>query len=735
MKKIIAVATSVIILLLLFSGCNPNKQNISKLPDWLSGTDAAKLLLADQRLDSSVLRKEGDIFDDGTKVMQNLASTAKNNLRVVGLNYTGGSVTLSKTAGKEVISDASTRGKLERDDQNYYWSDFVENNNSYDYFLNITEGIVSTAESAGELIDHVKMYVRVVDKWIAIDEGVQYYLHVEENSELLIEHYTGEGLDNITICMRYKNDRGQDVYEVYIHSKPEDVSTRMKYIPGMRYEYTFQHKWSGDNGMNCLIADKSKGYWETSAISVLPKGGNVSYFIMKDDLCYDASYILTDQSIGAMKIMSADRATDIFYIRNNDTILNIALKFSGFNGIKSVQAPYAAVDFNSANRYANMKCPNQAILNFTNGKSAGYGDMFANGNVEVREINVVFCAGDIYTGEVALVIQGQTKAEQFENLKLFLNETGLTCRRNMDGVLRGINLAYTDARVVSELYKWNGVNLKNEAALLEAAAKERTICSQLYSLYTSVQNVESISINDVQTIELNIQFAPITASSFDAVKLDGRKLSIGTVSLTVDDTLLFVNDATYTIAFALLTEDQKLVHLSVEDITGQVYNDEDTFLVNASDIQFEIPTLSPGKYTLVAYIAAAEGIRSSAYASVIVGQIMNVPVSDGNIQITAHKLDQGNLQFVYESSKNFTLELTSQSKLNYDEFLNAVKKEVFAYGTAGDTLEKMTEDGSFVALNGNEQVIENGIYRIAYRSGSDDQTQGYVSVHYQASAQ
>lgn len=735
MKKMIAVAMAVVMLALLFSGCNLGTRPLTELPDWISGTDAAKLLLADQRLDSSVLRKEGDIFDEGKEVMQNLASTAKDNLRVMLLNSTGGPVMLSKTAGKEVLSGTSTRGKLERDDQYYYWSDFVENNNSYDYFLNITEDIVRTSETAGELIDHVKMYVRVVDKWVAIDEGVRYFLHVEENSELLIEHYIMDGYDIFTICMRLKNERGQDVYEVYRYSNTENVFTRMKYIPGVRYEYTFQHNWAGEEGMNCLIADKTKGYWETGILSVLPKGGNVSYFIMKDDLCYDASYTLADQQIGAMKIMSADRAADIFFIHSDDTALRLALKFSGFNGIKSVQAPYDAVEFNSAGSYANMTRPDQAVLHLTNGKSVRYGDMFANGNVEAREINVSYTAGDIYIGELSLIIQGQSPSERFENLKLFLNEAGLTCRRNMDGVLRGINLAYSDAKVVAELYKWNGVTLKDEAALHDAAAKEKTICSQLHSLYTSVQNAETISIQDVQTRELNIQFAPVTASSFEAVKLDGRKLHIGSASLTVDDTLLFVTDASYQVAFALLTEDQKLVHLTGESNNGQIYKDEDPFSVNASGIQLEIPTLSPGKYTLVAYIAAAEGIRSSGYTGVIVEELLNLPVSDGNIQISAQMMDQGYLQFTYEALENFTLELTSQSRLNYGEFLNAVKNEVFTYGTAEDTLEKMTEDGSFVALSGNELEMEDGIYRIAYRSGGDDKIRGYVTVQYQVIAQ
>ena len=89
--------------------------------------------------------------------------------------------------------------------------------------------------------------------------------------------------------------------------------------------------------------------------------------------------------------------------------------------------------------------------------------------------------------------------------------------------------------------------------------------------------------------------------------------------------------------------------------------------------------------------------------------------------------------YVFGAWFNGEIALTKNTRMPEDGLTLTAKYKI-AY-TVEVWQEKMTEDGSFVALNGNEQVIENGIYRIAYRSGSDDQTQGYVSVHYQASAQ
>ena len=53
-----------------------NKKVVGVLPKELSGTEAAKLLLAKERLNANLLKREGNIFDQGVQVMNNLADTA-----------------------------------------------------------------------------------------------------------------------------------------------------------------------------------------------------------------------------------------------------------------------------------------------------------------------------------------------------------------------------------------------------------------------------------------------------------------------------------------------------------------------------------------------------------------------------------------------------------------------------------------------------------------------------------
>ena len=194
-------------------GTTSDGMNSITLPDGLSGSDAAKLLFANERLNAQLLKTEGDIFENGVEVMNDLAETAIANLNV---RYVGNSTpivtNLSAFQRLSTLIEGDYSGKLEIDGDTFIWSGFEENNNSYDAFKSTTEGIVYTAKLGAELIDNVKKNVRVVDKWVDVGEA-QYYLSVDENSETLFERRLSD--NNVTICRRYKNEDGDDVYELY----------------------------------------------------------------------------------------------------------------------------------------------------------------------------------------------------------------------------------------------------------------------------------------------------------------------------------------------------------------------------------------------------------------------------------------------------------------------------------------------------------------------------------------
>ena len=720
MKKTISLALVLVIITSLLVGCKGGT-----LPKMISGSDTAKLLLANERLNAQLLKTEGDIFEDGVEVMNNLAKIANYNLNLAYAGNVSPSVTkLSSIKKTSTVLEGNYSGKVEINGDTFIWSRFEENNNSYDYFKNLTGNIVSTAEVGAELIDNVKKNVRVIEKWVDVG-GIHYYLSVDENSETLYERDTVNNMLNI--CKRYKNEDGKDVYELY--RKQEQYEERMTYSPGQRYELSTINDY-GEHDEDYFVADNSKGYWETYVVGAFPDHYNVSYFIMKNDICYDATYDPQSESISLLKIMSADKATDILNFNDAEGLSFVDLKFSGFDGIKSVEAPSNSAEYNAAEGIASLPNGENSKVHLTNGMVLNYGDRFVDGKVSINAIHVSFGGAFGYTGEIHLRIEGETYEERLEILRSFLNETGLKCRRNIDSVFSGIGRAYVELDSIIKYYTWNGVSVTNEAGIGEAINKEKARFSKMEALYTAVKDTEVLNISDTELIELNIKFAPITESNFQGITLDAGKVSLGSISLTIEDTTLYVKDEPYKVMFALANSKNGLVHFDMENTSSIKYADESKFTVTASALEFTLPALSSGSYTLVAYIATSDGIRASAYTPVTVSEILNMPVKIENISVSAAKGEKGELVLICEQIEDFTVTLTTESRIGYAEFKTAVSEKAFEYGIPSDIIELRIGD-TYTALTGSEIEIQDGTYRICYKTeNGDNMTTGYVYVQY-----
>jgi hypothetical protein len=721
MKKIVSLALALVMIISLLVGCKGGMSS-GEMP---SGSDAAKLLLANERLNAQLLKTEGDIFEDGVEVMYNLAKIANDNLHIPYVSSSAPlAINLSSAVKTSTVLQGNYSGKVEINGGTFTWSGFEENNNSYDYFKNLTDNIVSTAEICAELINTVKKNVRVIEKWVDVG-GVQYYLSVDKNSETLYERDTVNNMLNI--CKRYKNKDGKDVYELY--RKQDKYEERMTYIPGQRYELSMINDY-GEHSEDYFVADNSKGYWETYVVGAFPDHYNVSYFIMKNNICYDSIYEPKDGSIMALKIMSADRATDILNFADGEVVSFVDLKFSGFDGIKSVEAPADSVEYNKAEKYAALPSGENSKVRLTNGMVLNYGDSFLNGKVSINAIHVGFSGVFGYTGEICLRIEGETYEERLESLRSFLKETGLKCRRNIDSVFSGIDRAYVELDSIIKYYTWNGVSVKNEAGIGKAITKEKTRFSKMEALYTAVKDAKVLDISDTERIELNIKFAPITKRNFQDITLDGGKVSLGSVSLTIEDTTLYVKDEPYKIMLALANSQGGLVHFDMENTSSTKYGDEDKFTVTASALEFTLPALSSGSYTLVAYIATSDGIRASAYTPVTVSQILNMPVKLENISVSAAKGEKGELVLTCERIEDFTVIMTTESRIGYAEFKAAVSEKAFEYGVPSDIIEVQTDD-TYTALTGSETEIPDGTYRIFYQTeNGDNVAKGYIYVQY-----
>ncbi len=736
MKRIIAFLIVVTMILTMLVGCKKDESDGSstagdtdisfKIPDGLSGTDIIKLLLASRRLDSQLLKNEGDLFESGSAVMQTLAERASANLPASYLAET---------------SEAPRGGKLTLDGDLFSWSDFPENCNSYDYFENITQNIISCAMQGATLIDDTKRLVRVLDKWVSVGAS-QYYLGVSEDSEIIFSREE----DLIRICRRYKNDSGENVYEMYFSG--DGFESRMLYVPGMRYEWS--EKISESEG-TYFVADNSKGYWETLVIGETPDHYNVSCFVMKNDICYDAAYDASTGEISILRIISSDRATDILSVTDFSDSSLITLNLGAFDGIGSVEivagegktAPTfgestdeTTVIYSSEGEiYATTTGVDSATLNLVNGGKIEYGVQYAGSSVMAGRVLVSY-GSEVYTGMLELTVSGSTYGERLANLKEFLNEVGLECRRDTDTVLSGIERASTETDSTLKYYRWHGFSIKTEGNIASALSVEDTIFDTLRASYSEIKDTEVIDFTDKETLELNIDFSPVSVTSLTGAVFENMSAEIIGLVLNVSDTTLFVENASYTIGFALVEENSaNVIHIPVESPTETVYTRGESFTLGTAHARLLIPTLSEGRYTLVAYAATSDKIRASQYVPIAFTSISTEEAHlSGAVLVPAAK-ENGELLLTFIDSRNIEIELQKGDVMNYSELFGALSEKAGEFGVISDDLLEIydEENDRFITCTDTESPLVNGTYRLSYNStDGENEIVGYVYAEYTA---
>lgn len=757
----------------------PIEGSTATLPSGLSGTDAAKLLLAEERLNAQLLKNDGNIFAEGPKVFSTLEAIANKNFESVAYSASHSAVITplsASTAKSKAISSASILGNtnkdalnivpvattkyerpdgssLEIDGNTYKWGNFSEYSNSYDYFLNLTNNIVSSAKSGSELIDYTKKFVRVLDKWVDVG-GTQYYLHVENDMEIIYSRST----DYQAICKRYKRADGTNVYELY-RINSEGGQTRVTYIPGEKYEYcylldTFNHNFCAEN---------TKGFWEVADVSKTDWGYNVSCMVLKDDICYDAFYDPQAQAITLLKVISADRKTDIMFFGDGENYSSISLMLQGFDGVDHVEISATPEEVTTDATQADKKIfkyygDSESLIFQTTGSEECFtvlksgielknGDSFLDGKIAIHRTIVshsfkedpVGSSG--YSAELNILVIGDSYEERMATLNQFFDLVGLSCRRDMTVVSSGILQAYSELSQLTKYHQWSESPIYTVEGLNKGYENYLAKYSAFAAELDALKDAPVIISEDREAMELNMHFAPITAQTATSVKNDGATISVTDLELTIEDTLLMIADESYQVNFALIGilegMNSGLNHVELKSPITVKYAGEDVFKVKQT-ASFDIPVLASGEYEIVAYISTADGIRVSAYQSLAFTEVNAYETKDGNISVIISKTAEGKLLVscieiqIIEVAINYP-----ESNIHsYATMLDELSNQAYTFGFADDNavIEKQGDGDTWIALNGDEAELEAGVYRISYSiKNGTSLVEGYVYTNYNPS--
>ena len=744
MKKIIALLIVLTIVLTFLAGCK--KKYYDELPEGMSGKEAARLLLANERLNAESLKNSGHIFDDGAETLMELAEK-------VELSLAGRVTVTDPEVGSEVLAGTSYKSQdgsvVEVDGTTFRWSGFAEYSNSYDYFLNLTHGISSTATQGADLIDHVKKHVRVVDKWVEFGNE-EYYLHVEKNREVLYSR----GYDTVRMCSRTKTADGANLYEIYI-SNPEGGSSRMMYSEGKLCEYSYILRDFNHN----FYAVNNKGFWEVVDVGAHDTHFNVSCMVIKNDICYDAFYDPVSRDVGTLKVISADRNTDLLWYVDYEGQANVSVMLQGFSGYDYIELkttedkilPLETHDYSADVFYYDNGRQSEKIyiamntdkleIALKNGDRLKHGDSFVDGKVTVDKIGVSHFTKEPepgsheysggYVPEIELRIDGDSFEEHMTNLERFFEEVGLVCNRDMDYVKAGILRAHSELLQFTKYHTWNESPIYTVEDLERGWENNLAKHAAYKAEYEKIKNAERINGNDTENMELNMLFAPITAESSVSVTNDGFKVSVKGLALTVDDTLLFVVGEKYTLSFALLMDGAGAYgvnHLASEVVGEVEFTGGDSFTVTA-DASLEIPAIDSGVYKLAAFITTADGIRSSDFKPIVFTALTPAEKTVANASISLSAGEGGTAKVTQNVATDIEVTLDGGKEYTYATLFEELSEKIYDYAFVGEgaVLEVKGADGSFSAVQAAEGELAAGTYRLKYEIRNGDvRTDGYV---------
>lgn len=724
-KTILSILLLTLILPLLISCRRTNNKK------GVVGTDAAKLLLAQERLNVDVINSSSNLFTLGEEAFNKVARETRKYAR--------------RNAGRPNEAYTEVEGDT------YKWYNDIEYSNFNSFFESYSVNIESSAEAGANLISYVKKNIRVVDVWVE-HSGLEYLLKVDKTSETI---YTRDKMGGIEICKRTTDENGNDVYEL-LKSYPEST-VRMKYIPGLLYEFSIVD--NNPNGFShYLVANKSKGYWNIISTSdsqvtkhddgLIFESFSLEALMMKEEGFYKFNYTIDNQgwstgNVDSVTLISSDGKTDLVTIGiGSATLFNTGIK--GLDHLEitapkeyvgdfdpndsSIKYVYEQnnVDSNGKNyKIYSTSGSKSAVAVLENGESFTEDDKFVNNKVTVGRIDVSYVAGCDAYGVIPLRIDTNNLKETFDILVDFLNETKISFKRDLETVLKSSEFALNDVKNFSKYFQFNGYNIDTleNAKLAVEVEKEKVI--SLKESYDEVKDAKVINYKNQNELQKNIYFADVKILDKGTINNTNLEINISNFKVKVDDTILFIEGEKYEVVFALLKTDGSIIPLDANNDASTTFVKNSSFEASKST-KINIPVIDAGTYALIAYVATSnEGIRVSKPVS-ITGEFSETSINQNGIRFSLTTNNDKNL--LITSEHEFDIYLNTDQKLTFDELVHHMEQSAYNHGMINESIVEYLEGTEWKVLEKTDELIESGQYRMKYIVTLDNasQLEGYI---------
>lgn len=712
MKKVISTLTILSLLIGLCAGCGTNAD---KKKDY-TGKEIAKLLLAEERLDSSKLQfdKEAEEF-------------------ALFNNYDE-AYTLLASNGGGIVPVGSFGG-----------SSFQEECNMLSFFQSYTDAIQSQAEMAAVSIDEMKETIAYTDVWVYTGNGTngKTMLTVEANMETLFNDCD----ESLFICRRYTDDNANDVYEILQYEKASGNEMYLYYCPGYWYEYAFRYK-DQENADMFIVVENTRGYWNMfttywindptevrTNTQNLISTGDATYVNFGE--IYRSGYKFNNQTM----ISDAGRNCDLVTIFENGVEINVA----AFSGIASVETDEDNFITSFTTTSGNTIVPETAKAFDENAQPEDMPDIYIHSGVAMNDT--------ITRGTITVQFNIETTPrERVEKALAYMAELGITCKYDTSTILANANNAYELGNNFGSYYSWNGCpmsNLDNVEKAMEVDSQKHQV---LLDAYEEIKDNKMIEMTSKGINYLGYEFAKVSLLTSSQVTFEDGMVKVSDMKMTIENLDVMDEGEEYTVHFALAKLDADSAQNNIQqtnavqnskitlvdlvrlggsedaDYTGavimQASNEKMTTYESGTSFsliqtaEFTLPQCTEeGVYTIVAYVATPDGIRVSEMVPVpFTSDVAYIGDNGDGLTVEMYLNDYQEVIAEYTSGIVAFVPVEVKESYTYAEVRELLCAEILKYGLVIDDAvveiyDPETDTGSPTNEN---QIFTNEICRIKY---------------------
>lgn len=600
-------------------------------------------------------------------------------------------------------------------DDLYIMKEFPEISNNTSFVENRIHGIELETSHALDYINIFKEKVNVSDVWVK-GHGIYENELMETNHES-ISLYRKNNLssnDFEYLSMNSFEDGRKEVSRVLIDN--EKLSSN-HCIEGEVYK-SFDI-FSDYNDYNSY--DNTLGYWQFfSSGRILDDTITFSSSSFCENLFYEVIYTKDlasdDMKLHSITIVSPNGEYDVLKYSK----YGFDLYLSGFTGVDRIEKKIE----NGQLFNGSVTLLEKMDVYFENGKSMKVDDTFVDGALTYYNgYGVHPEVSEHTTASLELSMnpyKSFTLVEQFECLKGFLEEVGMTCKIDIDLIMSEVEKINYKAEHLKDSYKWNGYGLDTHTSLEQALQVEIDSLNKYKELHENVKDNKSAIYDENDDSYVYSNLSEVEASVQD-LTIDSNEISVNNLRFKVKDTNTLEDDTNYILNLALAKDDSNIISKVL------VSTKSENFIFNSSNSEvvingkYQLPEdLDADEYKLIAYLSTVDGVRATK--KVEISAPINEIVTTQTKIINIHTSD-GQTKFNYTLNKGQSL-LPSKNNYTYDELCEEMAVYAFKHDYEPSLVIEIKEQNTYKEISSTD-LITNGTYRM-YFTNYQSEDGGYL---------